>query len=488
MDGATARTGIGRRRGAAASIKSPSTSVIVAVVSFSITSCVILLMLMCVSMPSSTTRPRGSSSEPAPLSLKATRKKGGAGHRVDKLPPTKAFEEIVGRVPRQRGGGGNDDGDEFARIVNAELDLVAIDTDDIAMTHAEHGSKYRGVTATFCKLHWDKYKMDPPSMPMFKMLVQESGCDRGENLFTMDLADVAGKLDESENEEESMGISVMPPAGFVFHESRVGSTLVANALTAMDPDGHRVYSESDPINRALAACGDGFTKCDMETNVELLRDVVFLMGRTPSPSEKRMFFKVSSVGSKRIDVMRQAFEYVPWLFVFRDPVQTMMSHIDPAKKKTVRGGLPPAVCLRSRHRPADDLRRLVFLNNPGKQAEQLSDEEFCAAHLVRLHSIWMGHLFHLQTIRTYRLSYTRTSLFFITHLAGDPVRERASADEIIIAGCGSRIRRTLGQVGRGGISEPFRHRCRRRRSSTHPGCCQDIQQIQRPQFRLGGRQ
>lgn len=181
-----------------------------------------------------------------------------------------------------------------------------------------------------------------------------------------------------------MGISVMPPAGFVFHESRVGSTLVANALTAMDPDGHRVYSESDPINRALAACGDGFTKCDMETNVELLRDVVFLMGRTSSPSEMRMFFKVSSVGSKRIDVMRQAFEYVPWLFVFRDPVQTMMSHIDPAKKKTVRGGLPPAVCLRSRHRPADDLRRLVFLNNPGKQAEQLSDEEFCAAHLATL--------------------------------------------------------------------------------------------------------
>ena len=410
MDGATARTGIGRRRGAAASIKSPSISVVVAVVSFSITSCVILLMLMCVSMPSSTTRPRGSSSEPAPLSLKVFRK-GGADRRVDQLPP----EEIVGKVPRQRGGGGGNDGDKFARIVNAELDLVAIDTDDIAPTHAEDGSKYRGVTATFCKLHWDKYKMDPPSMPMFKMLVQESGCSRKENLFTMDLADVARKLDESETEEESLGISVMPPAGFVFHESRVGSTLVANALTAMDPDGHRVYSESDPINRALAACGDGFTKCDMETNVEVLRDVVFLMGRTSSQSEKKMFFKVSSVGSKRIDVMRQAFEYVPWLFVFRDPVQTMMSHIDPAKKKTVRGGLPPAVCLRARHRPADDLRRLVFLNNPGKQVEQLSDEEFCAAHLVRLHSIWGGASFSF-AIHSYlqTLVYTRTSLFFIT--------------------------------------------------------------------------
>ena len=471
MDGATSRTGIGRRRGATASSKSPSTSVIVAVVSFSVTSCVILLSLMCMSMPSSTT-PRGSSSEPAPFSLKVMRK-GGAS-RFGQL-TTKAFEEI-GKVPGQRGGG--NDGDKFARIVNAELDLVAIDTDDIAPTHSEHGSKYRGVSATFCKLHWDKYKRDPPSLPMFKMLVQESGCNRKENLFTVDLADVARKLDERETEEESMGVNVLPPAGFIFHESRVGSTLVANALTAMDPEGHRVYSESDPINRALAAC-DGFTKCDMETNVELLRDVVFLMGRTSSPSEKRMFFKVSSVGSKRIDVMRQAFEYVPWLFVFRDPVQTMMSHIDPAKKNTVRGGLPPAVCLRARHRPAVDLRRLVLLYNPGKRVEELSDEEFCAAHLVRLHSICEGHLFHVQSFVLID-SRTRTSLFCYTHLAGDPLRERASANAIIVAGCGSRIRRTCGQVGRGGISEPFFHRYRRRRSSTHPRCCQDIQQIQRP--------
>jgi hypothetical protein len=412
MDGATARTGIGRRRGAAASSKSPSTSVVVAVVSFSITSCVILLMLMCMSMPSSTT-PLGSSSGPAASSLKATRKGG-----VQKT-PTKALGEI-GKVPRRRDGGSGRD--EFARIVSAELDLVAIDTDNITPTHAEHGPKYRGVTATFCKLHWDKYKRDPPSLPMFKMLVRESGCDREGNLLTVDLADAARKLDERGSEAEGGGSAAavhdMPPAGFVFHESRVGSTLVANALAAMDPDGHRVYSESDPINRALAACGDGFARCDMAANVELLRDVVFLMGRTSSPVERRMFFKVSSIGSRRIDVMRQAFEYVPWLFVFRDPVETMMSHVDPAKMGTVRGGrAPPAVCLRARHRPPDDLRRLVLLYNPRKRVEELSDEEFCAAHLVRLRSRWGWGIFFFIRNHFYvadSLSCTRALCFVAT--------------------------------------------------------------------------
>ena len=32
-----------------------------------------------------------------------------------------------------------------------------------------------------------------------------------------------------------------------------------------------------------------------------------------------MFFKVSSIGSKNIDVMQRAFPTVPWIFVYRDP-------------------------------------------------------------------------------------------------------------------------------------------------------------------------
>ena len=120
--------------------------------------------------------------------------------------------------------------------------------------------------------------------------------------------------------------------------SRVGSTLAANALAAMDPAGHRVYSEAHPVNDALKAC-DGRPACDAGVGAALLRDVVYLMGRTASPRERRLFFKVSSVGAKRIAVVQEAFPAVPWIFVYRDP---------------------------------------------GECADDLSYQEFCAAHLATL--------------------------------------------------------------------------------------------------------
>lgn len=95
-----------------------------------------------------------------------------------------------------------------------------------------------------------------------------------------------------------------------------------------------------------------------------------------------MFFKVSSVGSKRIDVLRQSFPSVPWIFVYRDPVQTMMSHLDPEKMQTkkVRGGRDSAVCLRGRQHPPEDLVQLAY--DLGEDVDELSSEEFCAVHLV----------------------------------------------------------------------------------------------------------
>ena len=133
MDGATARSGIRRRRGAAsASGKSPSTSVIVVLVSFIATSTLLLIWLMCMSMPSST-RPRAS-----PMSkgadVFATQKKTKARRRGDdgRVPAVVALDDV---------GNGGDADDKFARIVNAELDLVAIDAVGIERVYAQEESK-----------------------------------------------------------------------------------------------------------------------------------------------------------------------------------------------------------------------------------------------------------------------------------------------------------------------------------------------------------
>jgi hypothetical protein len=160
--------------------------------------------------------------------------------------------------------------------------------------------------------------------------VSGSGCDRRGNVITVDMATIIEKTkeyDEMMQQKAESGhvddiggyVHVMQPTGFVFHESRVGSTLVANSLAAMDPEAHRVFSESTPINMALSVCEDMGSDCDMDMAANLFRDVVYLMGRTNSPKEKHLFFKVSSAGTKRMNVMREALPTTPWIFVYRTP-------------------------------------------------------------------------------------------------------------------------------------------------------------------------
>ena len=67
------------------------------------------------------------------------------------------------------------------------------------------------------------------------------------------------------------------------------------------------------------------------------------------------------------------------------PVQTMMSHLNPAKLKgkLVRvGDFPPGVCLRSYRRPLTDLIALAW--HYGWNVGDLSYQEYCAAYLATL--------------------------------------------------------------------------------------------------------
>lgn len=77
---------------------------------------------------------------------------------------------------------------------------------------------------TFCKLDFKTYGESPNSYPMFRDLVLMSKCGIG-NSKTARLSEV-----KSDPNFQGIGGRYMDPKGFVFHESRVGSTLVANAL------------------------------------------------------------------------------------------------------------------------------------------------------------------------------------------------------------------------------------------------------------------
>ena len=110
-----------------------------------------------------------------------------------------------------------------------------------------------------------------------------------------------------------------PPAGFVFHESRCGSTLVANLLTVASPS-HRVYSESAPVSTALSSlqCSTNSPAC-----TKLIHDVIALM----SASTDKTFFKFQSALTFKMDRIIAAWPDTPWIFVLREPVAVLMSHL-----------------------------------------------------------------------------------------------------------------------------------------------------------------
>jgi len=214
---------------------------------------------------------------------------------------------------------------------------------------------------------------------MFRDLILNSpDCDNPIIVSFESTVKAARKYDtQIEKDRDAVPYSI-PPSGFVFHESRCGSTLVANALAAVNPEKNRVYSESAPFINALRACERFKENCDRSKHIALLRDVVYMMGRTNDIAESHLFFKVQSVGTKLIHIVREAFPITPWLFVYRDPVQVMMSHLK--KKRAIERG--QAVCLRNLRLPTPDI--IQFVEDQGESIDDISKQEFCAVHLAIL--------------------------------------------------------------------------------------------------------
>ena len=280
-------------------------------------------------------------------------------------------------------------------VLSATVHLVAIEPSRHVVEDPNDGTgHYTGIVGEFCRLNWATHKESPSATPMFRDLVGKSPDCGKDNTFSLDLRSIvaaAKKKDADVKRDATLaggtivdGLdasllavprAIYPPRGVVFHESRCGSTLVANSLAAFDPERNRVYSESAPPIAALKVCGEGYSRCSKATAAALLRDVMYMMGRTDDPSEEHLFFKIQSIGTRFIDVFTEAFPETPYIFVYRDPVQVMMSHLDHAH-------MEQSNCVRPRSNPPKIVVDLV--EQHGRSVTDLSHEEYCAAHLATL--------------------------------------------------------------------------------------------------------
>lgn len=262
---------------------------------------------------------------------------------------------------------------ELARnILSASTNLVNIDYG----SHSSIGDdSYKGVIAEFCPLDFSAQKEKPPELPMFRDVVGHSGCDKkGKHTIRVDLQEAVDLAREFDADNVGNLPTVLDLKGVVFHESRCGSTLAANSMMALNPEKHRVYSESSPPIAALRGCGEDYSQCSLEASANLLKDVIYMMGRSNDPKEERLFFKFQSITSRTMGTFRMAFPTTPWIFLYRDPVEVMMSQLDVPR-------LSKANCVKSKN--SSPMVR-AFIDKTDYNFDDFLDEEFCAVHLATL--------------------------------------------------------------------------------------------------------
>jgi hypothetical protein len=115
----------------------------------------------------------------------------------------------------------------------------------------------------------------------------------------------------------------LAPNGFIFHMSRCGSTLLAQMLAALPQNV--VLSEAEPIDAVLSAHRLE-PSLPRELQIEWLRGIVSAVGQQRHPQERHLFVKMDSWHTAYLPLIHEAFPEVPWIFLYRDPVEVMVSH------------------------------------------------------------------------------------------------------------------------------------------------------------------
>jgi hypothetical protein len=127
----------------------------------------------------------------------------------------------------------------------------------------------------------------------------------------------------------------LEPSGFLFHGSRCGSTLVSRMLASAPQ--HLVLSEPLPVDQVLRA------RAPEAQRARWLHGIVSALGRPRRGGERAYVLKLDAWNACSLGLVRRAFPDVPWVFLFREPVQVLASHFRQRGAHMVPGALDPAL-------------------------------------------------------------------------------------------------------------------------------------------------
>lgn len=125
-------------------------------------------------------------------------------------------------------------------------------------------------------------------------------------------------LVEEARRAEAAGESLAPPSGLIFHMSRCGSTLLSSSLACESTA--LVLGEPNPL-------GDYFEVAQAlppAERLQLLRALLILLGRRRS-GERVFVIKAMSQLTVFLPFLLHALPEARWVFVYRDPVEVLVS-------------------------------------------------------------------------------------------------------------------------------------------------------------------
>ncbi len=132
----------------------------------------------------------------------------------------------------------------------------------------------------------------------------------------------------------------LPLSGLIFHLSRCGSTLIAQMLAASPRN--LVISEAAPLDTALQARHVD-ASLSPEAHRRLVRSMVVALGWPRRGSETRYFLKLDSWHIRAWPLWQSLYPDVPWIFVYRNPVEILVSHQRKAGSQMFPQVVPPRI-------------------------------------------------------------------------------------------------------------------------------------------------
>lgn len=111
----------------------------------------------------------------------------------------------------------------------------------------------------------------------------------------------------------------LPLAGIVLHVSRCGSTLLSQMLAAMP--SNVVASEPPALDPLIRPPGTP----DADAQVRWLRWMVAALGQRRREGDERVLVKLDCWHTLALPLVRRAFPGVPLVFVYRDPLEVVVS-------------------------------------------------------------------------------------------------------------------------------------------------------------------